>query len=72
MMASTTRSAPGASIRKLTPNGLAVSSWIWAMAASTSFGGMVAVARNPMAPALQVAATSSGWATHPIPVWMIG
>jgi hypothetical protein len=72
MMASTTSGAPGCSIRKFTPNGRSVSSRVRAIASSTSSAGIVAVARNPIAPALQEAATSSGVAIHPMAVWMIG
>ena len=35
-------------------------------------GLIVAAARKPKAPALLTAAASSGVATQPIPVWMIG
>jgi hypothetical protein len=38
------------------------------MAAATSSGCITAQARKPKAPALQAAATSSGFATHPMAV----
>jgi hypothetical protein len=72
MMVSTINSAPGASIRKLTPKGRSVSSSTREISASTSSALTVAVARKPIAPALQQAATISGVAIHPIAVWMIG
>jgi hypothetical protein len=71
-MASTITSAPGASIRKFTPKGRSVSSCVRAIVPSTSCGGIVAVARKPIAPALHDAATSSGVATQPMAVCRIG
>jgi len=59
-------------MRKFTPNGRSVSCFTLRMAGSNSSGRSVAAARNPNAPALHDAATSSGVATHPIAVWMIG
>ena len=44
----------------------------FAISASTASGRSVAAARKPKAPAFETAATSSGVATQPIPVWMIG
>src|SRR5262245_50504599 len=72
MIASAICSAPGASIRKFTPKGRAVSDFTRSIAAGTSGGGIVAAARKPKAPALHAAAVSSGVATQPIPVWRMG
>src|SRR5579859_3066889 len=62
----------GASPRRFTPNGAAVSSLVRAIAASVSATVRVAPARTPSPPALAVAAVSSGVDTQPMPVCTIG
>jgi hypothetical protein len=57
---------------KFTPNGRSVKARVRSMAGPTSSGRITAQARKPNAPALQAAATNSGFAIHPIAVWMIG
>ena len=57
---------------KLTPKGWSVSSLTRSRSRSISRGGMVAPARKPKPPALQLAATSLGSATQPIAVCTMG
>ena len=65
-------SRSGASPRRFTPNGAAVSSLVLAIAASVSATVRVAAASTPSPPALHVAAVSSGVDTQPMPVCTIG
>jgi hypothetical protein len=60
------------SVRRLTPNGADVRALTSAMADAICSRVMVAEARIPRPPALAVAATRRGPATHPIPVWTMG
>jgi hypothetical protein len=69
---STICAAPGWNMWKFTPNGWSVSERTRSIAGPTSSGFITAAARKPNAPALHDAATSSGRATQPIAVWMIG
>jgi len=56
----------------LTPNGRSVRAFTSAIAASTLPGSMVAPARKPKPPALQVAAVSLASATQPMAVCTMG
>ena len=69
---STMSAALGWYMWKLTPKGLSVSSFTRRMSRSISAGGMVAPARKPKAPALQLPATRFGSATQPIAVCTMG
>ncbi len=57
---------------KFTPKGCCVSSFVRRMSRSICSAGIVAPARKPKPPALQVAATSFGSATQPIAVCTTG
>ena len=59
-------------MRRFTPKTASVRAFTSATAARNSSKVIVAEARMPSAPALAVAATSRGPATHPIPVWTMG
>ena len=69
---STIWAAPGWNMWKFTPNGLSVIDRTFSIAGPTSSARMTPAARKPKPPALLVPATSSGVATQPIAVWMIG
>lgn len=64
--------ASPASARMFTPKGLSVSDLVLATAAMSSSSVIVAEARMPSPPALEVAATRRGPATQPIPVCTTG
>ena len=72
MIMSTRSWMSGASVRRFTPNGLLVPSWISSIALLICLSVRVAAARMPKPPALLTAITSGGYATHPMPVWTMG
>ena len=57
---------------RLTPKGLSVRDFTFAMAARSSSSVIVALARMPSPPADEVAAVSVAPDTHPMPVCTIG
>src|SRR3984957_16814592 len=69
---STRSPASPASARMLTPNGLSGAAWTFPIATASSSSVMVAEARIPSPPALEVAATRRAPATQPIPVCTTG
>ena len=64
--------ASPASARMLMPNGLSVAAFTLVTAVCSSSSVIVAEARMPRPPALEVADTSRAPATQPMPVWTTG
>ena len=73
MIASLITSAPGASIRKFTPKGRSVSAFTRSIARVDLLGRDRRRGEEAEGAGVAgAAATSSGVATQPMPVWMIG